>query len=78
MTGQRRKANMLIPQCHSLECRLALSGNFLTHGYADVVREVNQIEHHHHADHSNVRAETVLGHQMPVHLDHVNAGHIVR
>ena len=78
MAAQRRKSGSLVPQCSTLETRLAPSGNFLSHGYADVVREVRSTEHHHHADHSTTRGETVLGHDMPVHYHHEVAGHVAK
>ena len=37
--AQRRKQFVLTPQYHALETRLALSGNFLSHGFADISRE---------------------------------------
>ncbi len=76
MINQRRKSCVLMPECHPLETRLALSGNFLSHGYADVVRELTSF-HHHHTEHASMQSENLLGHEMPVHYDHVNAHHVV-
>ncbi len=73
MTKPRRLTSVFAPTCSALETRLAPSGNFLSHGLADVSREVNHLEHHHQADHTTAeRHETHVG-ELKVRYDHIVA-----
>ena len=71
MPVQRRSTVAFSPACQTLDTRLAPSGNFLTHGFADVTREVKSLEHHHTAEHSTATGELHRQHVVAVHHDHI-------
>ena len=80
MVALRRKPLALIPNCRTLETRLAPSGNFLSHGLADVTSEVKRLEKHHPAEHSTGHMAPTgheHGHAPVAHGHHVMAGTMI-
>ena len=75
MAAHRRKMLSLVPACTVMEARLALSGNFLSHGVADLARVADHLDHHRSAEHSTMQHEHEAGLDggMKVHYHHINA-----
>lgn len=76
-----RPARVLVPACGTLESRLAPSGNFLSHGVAEVSRDIrHEFNHEHHqgqhgaTDHAKTGHDATTAPGMKVHYHHVNAG----
>ena len=69
-----RRQTVFSPSCLTLDARLAPSGNFLSHGLADVTREVHRLEHHHTEDHSAADREAMHDRAVAMHEAHIVAG----
>lgn len=70
MAARRRKSFALIPDCRTLETRLAPSGNFLSHGMASLADAAKHVEHHRPAEHAPATT-TESGHHHHVAHHHV-------